>query len=263
MYTDRIPLNLITFHIYMFTNTDTPMGRSIMFSQAKKTVDKASGGFYPAPYKILDVLQSNYGKSKDEHLRDEAKKFSELAATSVSESLIGTYTQPMYVYMCTYTDITQYIFIYTCTIGIFKGTTEVKKHSFGHPTTPVKTIAVLGAGLMGAGIAQVSVDTGKYRVLLKDKDQIGVMRGEKTIDDAMKAKVKKRKMTGYEYSTVSSRLVPLHDGIESWKRHFGNADLVIEAVFEELSVKHKVMFISMCMCVHICVCMYVYIYIYN
>ena len=192
---------------------DTPFGRKTMFDKAKETVDKNSGGFYPAPYAILNVLKDNFGKDRMTHLKDEAEKFSKLAATPVSEALIG----------------------------IFHGTTAVKKHNFGSPKQPVKTIAVLGAGLMGAGIAQVSVDNGKYKVLLKDKDAAGVARGEKSIDDAMKAKLKKKRMTNYEYCDVNARLIGLHDGIDSWKKHFAGADMVIEAVFEELSVKHRVL----------------------
>lgn len=182
---------------------DTPL-RSIMFKKAKEQVDKTTGGHYPSPYAIIDVLQSSFGKSKKEHLEYEAQKFSELAATPVSEALIG----------------------------IFHGMTAVKKHDFGKPTNPVKKIAVLGAGLMGSGIAQVSVDNGKYDVLLKDKDLAGVSRGEKAIVDDLKAKLKKKRITNYQFCDTTSRLVPLHDGIESWKRHFAGADMVIEAVFE-------------------------------
>jgi enoyl-CoA hydratase/long-chain 3-hydroxyacyl-CoA dehydrogenase len=191
----------------------TPFGRNFMFKKAKETVDKSTGGKYPAPYKMLEVLQNNYGKPRMTHLDDEATKFGELAATPESKGLIG----------------------------IFHGMSAVKKHDYPAPKNKVKTVAVLGAGLMGAGIAQVSVDNGKYRVLLKDKDQAGVARGEKVIDDAMKAKLKKRKMTPHEFCDVTSRLVPLHDGIDQWKRHLNNADIVIEAVFEEIGVKHKVL----------------------
>lgn len=192
---------------------DTPFGRSYMFDQAKKTVDKTTGGKYPSPYKIIDVLKNNYGMARMTHLQDEASKFAELAATPVSEALIG----------------------------LFHGTTAVKKHEYGKPTKSVEKIAVLGAGLMGAGIAQVSVDNGKYTVLLKDKHQAGVSKGEKTIDDELKGKLKKKRMANHEYCSTMSRLIPLHDDIESWKKHFSSADLVIEAVFEELSVKHKVL----------------------
>ena len=192
---------------------DTPIGRNIMFKKAKETVDKNSGGFYPAPYAIIDVLQNNFGKSRSTHLEDEALKFSKLAATPESEALIG----------------------------LFHGTTAVKKHNFGSPKTEVKTVAVLGAGLMGAGIAQVTADNGKYKTLLKDKDPSGVARGEKLIKDSLDAKLKKKRMTNYEYALTISRVVPLHDQSDSWKRHFSNADMVIEAVFEDLSVKHKVL----------------------
>lgn len=191
---------------------DTPL-RSIMFKKAKETVDKTTGGHYPAPYAIIDVLQNSFGKSKKEHMEYEAQKFSELAATPQSEALIG----------------------------LFHGTTAVKKHNFGTPTHPVKKIAVLGAGLMGAGIAQVSVDNGKYTVLLKDKNLAGVSRGEKVIVDDLKDKLKKKRITNHQFCETTSRLIPLHDDIESWKRHFQGADMVIEAVFEEIGVKHKVL----------------------
>ncbi|RYG69258.1 hypothetical protein EON64_03150, partial [archaeon] len=191
---------------------DTPLSH-IMFKKAREMVDKNTGGHYPAPYAIIDVLQNNMGKTKQQHLEDEADKFAKLAATPESEALIG----------------------------IFHGMNAVKKHDFGKPSKPVKKIAVLGAGLMGAGIAQVSVDQGKYTVLLKDRDQASVSRGEKVIVDEMRGKLKKKKMTNYQFCDTTSRLFPLHDDIESWKKHFSQTDLVIEAVFEDIKVKHKVL----------------------
>ena len=82
---------------------------------------------------------------------------------------------------------------------------------------------------------------GKYRVLLKDKDISGVSRGEKTINDALQSKLKKKKITNYEYNLLTSNLITLHDNIANWKTHFKQADIVIEAVFEDLNVKHKVL----------------------
>lgn len=191
---------------------DTPL-RQIIFNVAKKKVDENTAGHYPAPYGILDVLKSTYGKSRSVALEAEANKFAELAATKESESLIG----------------------------IFQGMSAVKKHSFPAPKKSVEKIAVLGAGLMGAGIAQVSIDSGKYQVLLKDKDAAGVSRGEKVINDEMKTKLKKKRFTNYQYCSTMSRLTPLHDDSSSWKQHFASADLVIEAVFEDINVKHRVL----------------------
>lgn len=58
---------------------DTPAS-SIMFGKAKETVDKTTGGKYPAAYAIIDVLKANMGKPRMTHLEDEAKKFSELVS---------------------------------------------------------------------------------------------------------------------------------------------------------------------------------------
>jgi enoyl-CoA hydratase/long-chain 3-hydroxyacyl-CoA dehydrogenase len=192
---------------------DTPIGQYFMFKEARKMVDKNSGGHYPAPYAILDVLSSNIGKSKHEHLLDEATKFSKLAATAESAALIG----------------------------IFFGMSAVKKHDYGEPKHKANNIAVLGAGLMGAGIAQVSAENGKYTVFLKDRDAASVGRGEKTISDNLNAKLKKKKMTPHEFASTTSRVFGLHDEEPSWTRHFSKADMVIEAVFEDLAVKHKVL----------------------
>lgn len=190
-----------------------PPGRDYIFKKAKEQVDKATAGKYPAPYAILDVMKECYGKSAKDAFTYEGQKFSELAATPESEALIA----------------------------IFKGMTAVKKHDYGEPKHKVKNIAVLGAGLMGSGIAQVSADTGKYRVLLKDKDAASVGRGEKAIDDTMRAKLKKKRMTNAQYCALNSRVVGLHDDNANWTRHFSKADMVIEAVFEDLNVKHKVL----------------------
>ena len=46
-------------------------------------------------------------------------------------------------------------------------------------------------------------------------------------------------MTNHQFCETTSRVIPLHDQSESWKKHFASADLVIEAVFEEIGVKHR------------------------
>lgn len=192
---------------------DTPFGRYVMFKEARKMVDKNTGGNYPAPYAILDVLSNNVGKDKKEALLDEATRFSKLAATTESQALIG----------------------------VFFGMSAVKKHDYGEPKAKVNNIAVLGAGLMGAGIAQVSADNGKYKVFLKDRDAASVGRGEKAIKDNLAVKLKKKQMTENEFALTTSRVFGLHDDQPEWRRHFSKADMVIEAVFEDLGVKHKVL----------------------
>ena len=77
-------------------------------------------------------------------------------------------------------------------------------------------------------------------MLLKDKDSASVSRGEKMISDNLAVKLKKKQMTNFEFAETTSRVVPLHDGIGAWKRHFSQADVVIE--------------VSVCVvCVSVCV----------
>lgn len=77
-------------------------------------------------------------------------------------------------------------------ITLFKGQTECKKNRFGKPQREVKTVAVLGAGLMGAGIAHVSVDKG-YKVILKDTNATGLSRGVTQISTGLDTAVKRKK----------------------------------------------------------------------
>ncbi|KAH9082951.1 hypothetical protein Ae201684P_013854 [Aphanomyces euteiches] len=184
---------------------DTPL-RSIVFQKAGEMVAKKTGGHYPAPKLILESAQAGFTGNGYEV---EASNFAKLAMTPEAKSLMS----------------------------IFFGQTQLKKNRYGKPSKPVKTMAVVGAGLMGAGIAQVSAAK-DIRVLLKDRDAASA--GEDYVRKNMDDKVKKRRMTGYDRDVVLSNIVPLSDQDDVWKRHFSHADLVIEAVFEDMALKHKV-----------------------
>lgn len=189
---------------------DNPLGRNVLFNQATKIAMKQSGGNYPAIPKILDCLKVGADSGMEKGLEVEAKHFGELTVTSESKALQG----------------------------LFFGTTELKKNRFGKPSKPVETIGVLGAGLMGAGVAEVSASKG-FNVLLKDINVQGLGRGEKQISDNLDARVKRRRMTKNTRDTTMSRIVGLTDA-NDWQKHFAKADLVVEAVLEDLNLKHKV-----------------------
>lgn len=80
-------------------------------------------------------------------------------------------------------------------ISLFRGQTQCKKNRFGKPAKEVKNVAVLGAGLMGAGIAQVTLDKG-YQVILKDTTHEGLARGVNQIYNGIDGAVKRKKITG-------------------------------------------------------------------
>merc|ERR1712038_1142245 len=106
--------------------------KDYVFKTAKGKVMKQTNGLYPAPLKILEVIRTGLDKGLGSAAgyKAEHEGFGQLAATSESNALIG----------------------------LFHGQTECKKNKFGKPAKPTKSIGILGAGLMGAGIAQVSVD---------------------------------------------------------------------------------------------------------
>lgn len=189
---------------------NNPLGRRLLFTQAKEELEKKTGGHYPAPARIVDVLQTwadkGFAASKDV----EARAFGELVVSSVAHRLIE----------------------------IFFATTAMKKDSgVDDPSVKPRTIAkvaMLGAGLMGGGIAYVTLNAG-LPVRLKDRDDVAVARGVKYVADILDEDVKKKKLTRIEREKKLALLTATTDysGMKS-------ADLVIEAVFEDLAVKHAV-----------------------
>jgi len=114
------------------------------------------------------------------------------------------------------------------------GQTECKKNKFGKPDNPSKTLGILGAGLMGAGIAQVSVNKG-YTTVLKDMSSAGLSRGVNQVQDFLDKGVKRKKMAKLDAERYMSNLIPALDYTD-----FGKVDMVIEAVFEDINIKHRV-----------------------
>jgi len=189
----------------------TSIGRSVMFKKVAEKVEKQTKGKYPAPPAIIECVQTGLQSGHADGSRKEAELFGKLSQSRESASLRG----------------------------IFYGQTECKKNPYGKPTLDVSTIGILGAGLMGAGIAQASASKG-FRVLLKDRDAVGLGKGEAYIANNLGKKLKKRRMSMYDHDSTLAQVVGLTDDHATWQRHFGQADLVIEAVFEDLGVKHAV-----------------------
>ncbi|XP_044752590.1 trifunctional enzyme subunit alpha, mitochondrial [Coccinella septempunctata] len=178
-----------------------------IFNKAKAQVMKLTGGLYPAPLKILEVIRTGLDKGRDAGFRAESEAFGQLAMTPQSRGLVN----------------------------LFLGQTACKKNRFGKGSKEVKNLAVLGAGLMGAGIVNVSVDKG-YRVILKDSQQAGLDRGVDQIQKTLDTAVKRKKYLGLEKDRFLANLEPTLD-----YKSFNKADIVIEAVFEDINIKHKVL----------------------
>lgn len=154
----------------------------------------------------MDVIRVGVDKGPQSGYEAERLGFGQLSATSQSKGLIG----------------------------LFRGQTECKKNRFGKPSKPVNTVAVLGAGLMGAGIVQVSIDKG-YNVIMKDSTDVGLNRGIGQIQTGFQNAIKRRRVTALERDKFLSNL----NTTLSYEP-FSKADMVIEAVFENIDIKHKV-----------------------
>merc|ERR1712136_736520 len=96
------------------------------------------------------------------------------------------------------------------------------------------TTAGLAAGLMGAGIVQVSIDKG-IKTTVKDMSVEGLARGINQIEGGLKGGVKRKKHTQFEADTIGSNVT----GTITYEG-FDHADMVIEAVFEDINIKHRV-----------------------
>ena len=99
----------------------------------------------------------------------------------------------------------------------------------------IKTVAVLGAGTMGNGIAHVFARAG-YKVILRDVEQRYLERGMDTIAKNLDREIKKGKLAEVEKETVLGRLVPVTD-----MSAVSNADFLVEAVPEKIEIKRHVL----------------------
>jgi 3-hydroxyacyl-CoA dehydrogenase/enoyl-CoA hydratase/3-hydroxybutyryl-CoA epimerase len=191
---------------------ENALGRKLVFRKAREGVLEKTKGKYPAPLAAIDVIQHGYAEGMEAGLREEARVFGELTVSPVSRQLAG----------------------------IFFATTALKKDN-GLPEgvvakpRPVKKIAVLGAGFMGAGITTVAVQAGT-QVRLKDASVERLATGWQAVRDVVRERVRKRQITKAQMDDTLS----LVGGTTDY-RGFANVDVVIEAVFEDLAVKHQVL----------------------
>ena len=190
---------------------DNPAGRRVLFDQARKTLRAKTHGHYPAPERIIGVVATGYAQGVKAGFAVEAKAFGELAMGPVSKALRHVY----------------------------HATESLKKATFvGRNVKPrdVHQVGVLGAGLMGAGIATVTVDKAGLPVRLKDVSNEGLARGMQHVRAFYDKRVHNKAMTRAAADRCLYQVTATTDysGI-------GAADIVIEAVFEDLELKQAML----------------------
>jgi 3-hydroxyacyl-CoA dehydrogenase/enoyl-CoA hydratase/3-hydroxybutyryl-CoA epimerase len=188
-----------------------PLGRLLVCYLARKQVLAQTKGNYPAPLAALEAVRHGLSHGMREGLRREAQLFGQLTLNDVSRKLVQ----------------------------IFFATRELKKDR-GVPGAPppgeVHRLAVVGSGFMGAGIAGTTVVQVGIDVRLKDADLGRVAKGLLAARDLVNDRLTRRRITKFEHA----RLVAFLSGSDQYTG-FSGAELVIEAVFEELNVKQQVL----------------------
>ena len=190
-----------------FLLESNPVGRAIVFSQARKMVTRQTYGCYPAPYAIIEAVEHGQKHGKAAGLKKEIELFSRLVTTSASKALMS----------------------------LFFGMTDLKKNPQKSLARKVGKMAVLGTGLMGQGIASVSTAICDI-ILMKDVRLDDAARGMKEIWKGLEKKAKSGAIVEFDRDVQYGKLVPCDD-----YSLFKNTDLVIEAVFEDLAVKKRVL----------------------
>ena len=188
-----------------------PLGRAVVYRKAREGVVEKTQGNYPAPLAAIDVVRYGLSHGLERGLAEEARVFGQMARTPESQQLIF----------------------------LFFATTSLKKDLGVAAPAPipkeVEKIGVLGAGFMGAGITSIAVQQGTL-VRLKDTDAARVGRGLAAVREVLKERLDRKQITRPRFEDMMA----LAGGTTQYTG-FGNVDLVIEAVFEDLAVKHDVL----------------------
>jgi 3-hydroxyacyl-CoA dehydrogenase/enoyl-CoA hydratase/3-hydroxybutyryl-CoA epimerase len=189
-----------------------PVGRRVVYALARRRVVGQTRGHYPAPLAALAAVRAGLELGGARGYVVEHQKFGELAVTDVSRKLVQ----------------------------LFFATTALKKDD-GVPAgtatpRPVERVAVIGSGFMGAGIAGTAVSQADVDVRLRDTEWKRVAAGVEAATAILRGRLKRRRITRYEFERLAARLTGTVD-----YSGFRRADLVIEAVFEDLEIKRKVL----------------------
>ncbi len=185
------------------------MESMMVFETAKGYVGAQAGRNYPAPVEAIKTIQKHAGMDRDKALEVESKGFAKMAKTSVAESLIGLFLNDQLL--------------------------KKKAKAWEAKADKVKLAAVLGAGIMGGGVAYQSALKGTP-ILMKDINPAGIALGLKEAKGLMTKRVEKGRMSANEMADILNAITPtLNYG------DFKAVDLVVEAVVENPKVKDIVL----------------------
>jgi len=183
--------------------------RTMAFESARGVVGAKAGPHYPSPMTIIGVIEKHASLDRDNAFKVEAKAFAKLTKSPVTASLIGIFMKDQFL--------------------------KKQSNHLTEAAREVKKTAVLGAGIMGGGIAYQSASSG-IPIVMKDINQKALDDGLAESDKLFFKQVKRGRLDQPGAAAAMHRIVPsLSYG------DFGDVDLVVEAVVENPKVKQSVL----------------------
>ncbi len=186
--------------------TFTSLGRSIVENKTSKLLAKQTKGFYPAPPAALKAAIFGLQNGQKAGLKHEAKELGRMIVSPESKALVNLF------------------FLTEGAKGLGKAARSEMKGLFG---------AVIGAGTMGAGIAEIMAQN-EHRVILHDKSEESIARGLALIRKDIS---KLSYLSETEKNLILNR-IERHDQDAPV---YGSVNFVVEAVFEDMNLKKKIL----------------------
>jgi len=185
-----------------------PLARNLIFGKARKAVLSQTKGHYPAPLKAIEVMEYAMANGVAKGMQREAEEAATLVSNDVARNLV------------------QLFFLME----------ESKKDPVAAKPKRVDVAGVLGAGIMGGGIAQIIADKTDADVRMRDIAWPAIGGGMKAAAKIWKKKVDRRRMTRDDMQRKLARIT----GTTDWSG-FQRADVVVEAVVENVKIKRQVL----------------------
>jgi len=196
-------------HLLMARN---PIGRQLFFARAHRQILDRTRGNYPAPERILEVVRTGLEKGRKAGYSAEARAFGELVVSPQSRALVG-------------------MFFATRELGKENGVDD------GAVTArEVERVGLLGAGLMGAGIAYLCAAKAGTPVSIRERDQESLDKGVQRVRELVDGRVRRNRLSTQQGEAVVGRVSGTLDIAP-----LASADLVIEAVFEDTDLKRNLL----------------------
>lgn len=186
-----------------------PLGRKVLFDQARKKTLQESRGHYPAPLRAIEVVRIGIEDGPRAGFDAEARALGELVTSRISKNLVH----------------------------VFRMTEDAKRETGlpGGDPKEIRAAAVLGAGTMGGGIAQLIANETDVPVRMKDINNDALALGMSHASGLYDRLVKRYRLSAPE---ARRKMALVHPTLDF--SGFARADIVIEAVVERMDVKQQV-----------------------